>query len=425
MNAPSSETIAHAAESNGQENSNDNTPQSSGANRILDTVTRPWVIAIIVFETVCVRAMDSILQPHFWAEDGTIFWLENYTSGLKSLLSPSAGYLCTTQRIFTWLISWFPYALHPLLFSLCGALLTTWTALTIAKAPRNSTLGALLAVALVFTRHDDGNVFMNLVNIHWIMACALPIIIVAPPPSSKAWRINQGIFLCFAVLTGPFAIMLLPFWIIKTIPLGNSLRQIAPTDRFVGIVGITGALIQLTFLLSSDTTDAMVYSLVQTPIIWQRIFSDGFGVDRSVAFAAFTTVAVIAALKFPRYRALRLVSLYFLSIIALFTAFKFAPYHPAIFQLNANGPRYFFIPAVMLAGIALSLFFENERPGAQWLAIALTTLILAGTFDGGFVRNTDMRVFQQWSNITDKIGIEHLTVGSNPPYFRPIQIPPR
>ncbi len=393
-------------------------------NWVLDMVTGPWAIAIGVFVITCIRGIDALLHPHFWAEDGTVFWLENYTSGLQSLVTPYAGYLLITQRVFAWVLSLAPYLAHPILFSLGGAVVASWTAVTIATTVHSRPLGCLLGIALVMTRHDDGNVFMTLVNSQWIMACALPVIIVSPAPRSKVWRVNQLLFLGFAVLTGPFAVLLLPFWFLKLVPTPWTDERLGVWERCIGAIGLVGAMIQLGVLFFTGAPGALTFSMVHVPTLWLRVFSDCFGADRSIALATLTSAAVVMTLVFPRHRLLRIVSLYFAGVIMTLTALKFGAYPRQLLVDTVSGPRYFFIPAVMLAGVAVSLFFEEKHPRSRWLGIVLITLMLAGTFDGGFVRRDRERVFEQWSHAADRIGREHVTVKINPPYFPPMEIPP-
>ena len=53
------------------------------------------VAAIILF----IRKTDSILNPQFWAEDRTVFFLDQYHDGVSSVFQPHAGYLHLVPRI--------------------------------------------------------------------------------------------------------------------------------------------------------------------------------------------------------------------------------------------------------------------------------------------------------------------------------------
>ena len=392
---------------------------------ILAFLTRPFTVAIAVFAIVCLRGMDALVHPHFWAEDGTIIWIQNYWFGAGALITPYAGYLVLAPRLLASLLSLSPYLYHPILFSIGGALLTSWTALTIATSIGNRNLGALLGIALVLTRHDEGNVFMNLVNVQWLMACALPVILASRAPESNGWRGNQLVFVGLAALTGPFGVFLLPLWLIKLVPSRWSYPVLTRFDRCIGAVGLAGSLIQLSVMLSTGISQAWTLSFLQVPTIWLRVFSDCFGVNRSPILASLTLVAIVMTLRMPRYRLLRSVSLYLTAVIAATTALKFGDRSGEALVLATHGPRYFFIPAVMLAGIVLSVFFDEVRRSERYIAATLLVLLVVGTFQGGFVRPARDLVFSSWSSAVERIGRERVTVRINPNYFPPLVIPPR
>jgi len=385
----------------------------------------PWLVALAALVTVCVRANDALFHPHFWAEDGTIFWLQNYSFGLDAFRLPYGGYLNTAPRLLAWAFGFFPYLYHPTLYSLGGALLTAWTALTIATATRDRRLGALLAMALVLVRHDGGNVFLNLANTQWFMACALPWILASTAPPSNGWRINQLLFVALAVTTGPFGVFLLPLWFVKLIPSHWTHPKLTRFDRLLGATGLAGSLLQLSVVLSIRLSKNWVLSASQVPIIALRIFSDTFGVDRSPVFALVMAISLAATLRLPRYRLLRIASFYLTAVVAAGTALKFGHMSDQIFVPATSGPRYFFTPAVMLAGVSLSVFFDEYRRGFRYLAAALCALLLLGTVHGGFVRPDRDRVFASWANAVDRIGRERVVVKLNPDYFKPLVIPPR
>lgn len=390
---------------------------------IIRFINRPLTIGILAFTILCLRAPDALYNAHFWAEDGDVFWLDAYTHGITSLVTPYAGYLHTTQRLGAWLISFFPYTSQPLLFGIAGALIGAWTAITITTTLPNRTLGALIGLSLVLVRHDMGEIFLTLVNTQWIMACALPILIVSPPATSKRWRYNQLAFLSLSVLSGPFSVMLIPIWFLKCTPIPKLNRTIFPIDKTIGGIGYAGGIIQFFILLFNPGRNSFTPSFSQVPIIWLRTFSDTFGIDRSWPFSILIFIIILVTLLYPRYRMLRLLGLYLLTLILISTAFKFGSYDEGFLSKNYLGPRYFYIPAVILATITLSLFFEKKSYITYTLATALTIGMLIGSINGRFIRDSEFRGESPWPANAYKIGQEDLEVKSIPKYYPPIEIP--
>ena len=399
------------------------TKGESSNDTIIRIMTRPITVGVLSVLILFMRAPDALYNEHFWAEDGDVFWLDAYTHGIKSLITPYAGYLHTTQRIGAWGISFFPYATQPLLYSITGAMISAWTAITITTTLPNRTLGALIGLSLVLVRHDMGEIFLTLVNTQWIMACALPILIISPPATSKLWRLNQLAFLSLSVLTGPFSVMLIPLWFFKCTPIPKLNYIIFPIDKMTACIGYTGGIIQFFILLFNPGSNSFTPSFSQVPMIWLRAFSDTFGIERSWPFSIIIFIIIIASLLLPRYRTLRLIGLYLLTLILVSTAFKFGSYDEGFLAKNYLGPRYFYIPAVMFAIITLSLFFEKKSYITYTLATALTLSLAIGSINGSFIRDANFRSKSPWPAIAPKVGKEDLQVKSIPKYYPPIEIP--
>jgi len=367
----------------------------------------PWLVAAAVFIIVCLRSHAVFLSPHFWAEDGAVFWVGTYESGLGSWFEPYAGYLHLAPRIFAWLAFQLPYLWHPVAFALGGALATSlpdWR------------LGAALGIALVLVRQDIGEIFLTLTNAQWIMACALPILVVSPVPERRAWRANQLVFLGITTLTGPFGAMLIPLWIAG---LYCTVRREGwfVHGNLLAAVGILGGLIQIGVVVFSDTTDVWSISARQLPVIVLRVFSDGFGGSRDWSVAILVIALLGATLLFARYRLLRLAAAYLALAVMGTTALKFGGVSETAFESNWAGARYFFIPVVMMAFMAVSSFFERGRPYGRLLGAVLVALLVAGTIRGGFYQPKRADLWQAWVDASGKIGHETVTVPVHPPYF--------
>jgi len=84
-----------------------------------------WRFHILIFAAALViivlRRPDAILNPQFWAEDGTVFFADAYNEGIIiPFLSQHGGYLDTFPRLVAAFSQFFPLSWAPLLFNLFG-----------------------------------------------------------------------------------------------------------------------------------------------------------------------------------------------------------------------------------------------------------------------------------------------------------------
>ena len=57
------------------------------------------ILFTLAFIVIISRRPDAILNPQFWAEDGSVFYAQAYNKGIiNSLFLPYAGYLHAVPR---------------------------------------------------------------------------------------------------------------------------------------------------------------------------------------------------------------------------------------------------------------------------------------------------------------------------------------
>src|SRR5258708_12821630 len=59
------------------------------------------------------RRPDAILNPQFYAEDGTYWYADAYHFGFRCLFIPEAGYLLTVPRLLALFTPFFPFSFLP------------------------------------------------------------------------------------------------------------------------------------------------------------------------------------------------------------------------------------------------------------------------------------------------------------------------
>lgn len=164
----------------------------------------PRLTAVVTGVVVAIAL--ALLHPPIWSpfDDRQILG-DVQTFGLSALWIDYAGYLIVVQRALAFIVARDPFLL--------GAL-ATYLAAGAAAAFLAWRVHPLAPLAL-FVPLDA--VYGTLSNIQWVLAVYLLGMLVATPPTSPRSRLGDyfGVFLCG--LTGPFAIVFLPLYIVRAI----------------------------------------------------------------------------------------------------------------------------------------------------------------------------------------------------------------
>lgn len=161
---------------------------------------------------LALRREGALSNPQFWAEDGH-FYERAYVMGWRCLTLPYAGYLHAVPRAVAVLAASVDPALAPAVFVGFAALLTLYVA-SQALSPRCPLPRAagVFALAVVLVP-DTYEVLLNVVNLQWVLAGGLVLLLVSRDPSGRGQWTHD---LCAAAalgLTGPFSVILAPLFI--------------------------------------------------------------------------------------------------------------------------------------------------------------------------------------------------------------------
>ncbi len=168
-----------------------------------------WVVAALG-ALIALRKPSALHTPQLWAEDGSVFLLENEQFGLAALFQPYMGYLHTIPRLTAWLASllldpaWWPAAYNGVAFACwVGVIARTFSArLPLPHKP-------WLALAM-FVGPQTGEILLNLTNTQWIVAFVLVQQALIARPVNALQRAGDLALVALVGLTGPFVIALAP-----------------------------------------------------------------------------------------------------------------------------------------------------------------------------------------------------------------------
>jgi hypothetical protein len=160
------------------------------------------------------RRPDAILDPQFWAEDGTIFFSQAYNLGwFHALFHAYAGYFHAIPRLAASLALLAPLSIAPLVTNLIA--IGLWALpVNLLLSARSAAWGSLQYRGLLACSYlalpNCAEVGYGVTNSQWLVALSAFLLLVAAPAKTRGIRIAELFFLALAGLTGPFSLFLLP-----------------------------------------------------------------------------------------------------------------------------------------------------------------------------------------------------------------------
>jgi len=350
------------------------------------------VAAVILF----IRKTDSILNPQFWAEDGTVFFLDQYHDGVSSIFQPVAGYLMVVPRIIAFLADLlFSVPAAPYVYNYLSLIITLLVVVSIYSPRLIMGNKALLALTIVLVPHVTNEIFLTANNTQWILTLLILITLLKEPPHKKYGDIFIQAFCDFLViiicgLTGPFIVFSIPFFVWKLI---------SEKSRYyfsLFLVALVTSLIQLSIIASHlfSQSSESEYDVVEplAAIVGQKFFG-GLFLGSSIpykinafflCFLLFCLCILLAYLsagdKRRKFKIATFMGFSTILLLATFYKFKFNLY---VLIPPANGPRYFYIPYVMTVW-SLIACIDLRRKWKSTVIKVLLVIVLISSLTSGF-----------------------------------------
>jgi hypothetical protein len=376
------------------------------------------VIAVfgVTIAVLFARAPDALRAPQFWAEDAVIFWSQQYERGfLAALLQPSAGYLHIMPRLIAAVADWPPYPMHPAAFVAGAAVVTGWTAATIAGLPLPLPLAASLGVTAVLAA-TASETLANPTNAQWIMASAMPLIAAATPPAGRLARANQVAFVALSGLSGPFSILMIPIWLWRVL---SRARRDGLALVLAATTVLAGAAQAVIILGTPETLDAPSDLQRALWMVLLRALTEPLDANNGIRTFLIVSSGLLVVAVRGEYVQHRRVCLAFAGLLVLAVAWKFRT-APDWLGVSIAGNRYFQIPAVMIAFCAVTLLFEK---GIGRLIGIAGCVVLAQHAGKRFVRMPIPDQSKEWTANSPEIGKRLLELRVSPDWI--LRIPPR
>ena len=340
-------------------------------------------VCLIAAAAVVSRRPDVLLNPQFWAEEGSALFAQAYNfGGLHSFVIPQAGYLHTFPRLIAAACLLIPIRLAPLLMNVTGLvvqILPVTVLLSARGAPWGSLLIRFVYAALYLALPNSWEVNVNLTCSQFHLTFLTLLVLLSRPPKSAPWKVFDVLATFLTGMTGPFAILLLPisliFWWV---------RRYRWTMVIATVFAICAS-VQAFTLMTYHGPGARVYQgpLGATPqrlvrIVAGQVFAGAllgqnfigrFGSPLLIGLiAALGSVVLLYVLLKSRLELKLFVSFCFLLLAASLSKPYIEGNEPQwVLLLQAQGCRYWLLP--MLASVWSLVWCVAESP-AKWVRIA-------------------------------------------------------
>lgn len=162
------------------------------------------------FAILAARRPDALRNPQFWAEDG-MFYQQAYSQRSGALFEAYDGYLHLVPRLVATLAVRCNPVRAPAVFTGCAFALTLFVAAMAlsSRCPLRPRVACALAIVLV---PDAFEVLCNIVNIQWILAAGLLLLLISDDGKKARQRTYDCCVATIFGLTGPFSITVSPLF---------------------------------------------------------------------------------------------------------------------------------------------------------------------------------------------------------------------
>jgi hypothetical protein len=385
-----------------------------------------WAILAVCGVVLSLRRAGAVTNPQFWAEDA-YFFQRAYVFGWSAFAEPFSGYLHTVLRAVAQVTVMVDPAHGPALFAACSGAVTLYVAgRTLSARCPLPRLGGACALAVVLVP-DTYEIFMNVVNLQWVVAAGLILLLVSRDPAG-GWEWAHDLAAAALMgLTGPFCIVLLPLFAWR-----------AWERRTRGSAVLAGVLALCAFIQGfcvvhdpyASTAGPILYKLL-LPAVGRRIggsvlMGSLMAKDTDLYLGTAVGIATLAGIAYLAFRPgaqrpeRRLLGLAFCALLtaALYrTRYTFDWYFLPLYHA-----RYVFLPQLIAVWLLLSAAGGKDRTARVCALLAVWAFVVNLPRD-----QEQAYVDLQWSRYEPRIraGLP-VTIPTNPPgWFLPLPARPK
>jgi hypothetical protein len=389
---------------------------------------RSWAFFLSAAVLV-MKAPDAFRLPQFWAEDGTVFFAQQWGHITPLLFAPYAGYLLVMPRLIAWLANLLPVEHAPAVYILCATLMGAAAMASLREMERIG-IPFVLTIAVFALTPTSGEILGALTNVQWLLQFHLLAFLVRFATDAENLPRTKGAIVMLAVaLTGPlaifacaalFSILVMRYFLV----LGGEhrMRQTLQSVSTGEVAALSlGATVQATSLVFATPVQAQSPSLgllmgiaselqaLQIHVLGGRVSANGLFLG--VFFALMVTVCLRLRRSPPLIAFLAMVVFVVLQFIAVAAKFE---NQPGILAPLLNGDRYFVAAKTLFwwSLVLCALMLVSRQVAA---ALVLAALIAVSVWTDAPLRRPALADLK-WHRYARRIqsGAEFVVIPINP-----------
>lgn len=359
-------------------------------------ITLKCIMTIMVIFVAYVRLPELLVEPRFWAEEGSNYFSFAYNHNLLvNFTSPQFGYYTLYNSIVTSLAAMAPLTYAPAITTYLAfiAQLSVSSAAIWWDIPILDSLLKKLVVALLIQTLAYPRIWATTIGVqYWLCILTLLILLHNHHASSGKMFVLQNCLLALNGLTGILSCLLIPSFVLKSVKT-RSRRVIAHTAILIGCMIVQASVFVYAYMNNDGglktrfgdldllyVLNKMIRFLVTMPFFERYIFSSPYGEYLELAFRKTLSTITGPSIYSPKYNFYMLEMLLGLSIIfylivlackkirqleiqliviAILTVTTVSTY----FSVNSSGgPRYSFAPSIMIMLLVISSVDDKTIP---------------------------------------------------------------
>ena len=392
------------------------------------------------------RLPEVLLEPRFWAEEGTSYFSYAYDHNwLVNLLSPQFGYNTLYNSIATSLATLAPLEYAPAVTTYLAFLvqLSVSAAAIWWDIPFLDSLPKKFAIAFFIQTLAYPRIWATTIGVqYWLCVLSLLILLYNHNASNRKMFALQNCLLILNGLTGILSCLLIPAFILKSVKTKS--REVMTHTAILIFCLLVQVAVFLRFFLGQDSSlqsrfgdfdvlyvmSKMIRFLVTVPFYERYIFSSPFGQTLEISFRKLLSSITGPAIYSPKYdfylleMFLGLMTIFFLLVLTYKKIKQLDIQSIAIsivsvtavstyFSVNSSGgPRYSFAPSIMIMLLVVSAVNDKTIPKfLSYIALILVTLSISvslthyrGNMMGGVAYDA---TWPKWKEEVKVWGIDH------------------
>lgn len=316
----------------------------------------PFFLAMMISSSVLIalRRPDQILNPEVWNEDGIFIIPQIIQGGFLAIFEPVNGYLIIPSRLISWLSLQAPLEYYPFVSTWLGAVSQGACVAAVAASPTRLRWPFVCAAFMVFLPVNP-EVYVLPQYTFWWTTCLLFLALIWTPGVSQSLRCA---FIVIGGLSSPMVIILFPLFVIR-------LAYTRARDDVVAMAVVaTISGLQLYFILLGDPAQTERFEVVDfLPVVsvffagWTTYAEHPQSLAVGMAIFLALTSGVLMVPRKDRF-------FYFLTGLMLAGAVASSVLRAPIEIMSpvGNGPRYFFLPLVLIGWMVVWLLASRRVP---------------------------------------------------------------